>query len=236
MFGIEQRQFLLAVFLENLEPLALSVQVRLVLTEIAPGKRSGEAALARCYASIRSAPIGDVRAISASQRAADTDSPADTDSLSAGTILGGTYRVVHELSRGAMGVVYKGHHAMLQRPAAIKLLDPHRTNEQSIKRFEQEVQLTSQLNHPNTIAIYDYGRTVEGAFYYVMEYLDGVTLDNLVNDVGPLPAGRVVFILQQLCGALSEAHECGLVHTASGQQMAVCTEPGGRLLACGQSR
>ncbi len=124
----------------------------------------------------------------------------------------GLYAIDEKLGAGATGVVYRAHHAMLHRPVAIKMLDPNRTNERSVGRFEREVQLTSQLNHPNTIAIYDYGRTTEGVFYYVMEYLDGVALDDLIRDYGPQREGRVVHLLVQICGALAEAHAAGLVH------------------------
>src|SRR5690606_8249440 len=82
----------------------------------------------------------------------------------------------------------------------------------SIQRFEREVQITSQLNHPNTIAIYDFGRTPEGVFYYAMEYLDGIDLQELVDRYGPQPEHRVIKILTQICGSLYEAHSHGLVH------------------------
>ncbi len=83
---------------------------------------------------------------------------------------------------------------------------------QGLERFEREVQLTSQLTHPNTIAIYDYGRTAEGLFYYVMEYLEGMDLERLMVASGPLPPARVIHILRQVCGALEEAHGLGLLH------------------------
>ncbi|MBS0263150.1 MAG: protein kinase, partial [Planctomycetes bacterium] len=88
----------------------------------------------------------------------------------------GQYRLEKKLGVGAMGIVYKGHHSVLRRPTAIKMLNVDKVNEVSIERFEREVQITSQLNHPNTVAIYDYGRTDEGVFYYAMEYLDGIDL------------------------------------------------------------
>jgi serine/threonine protein kinase len=81
-----------------------------------------------------------------------------------------------------------------------------------LARFEREVQLTSQLTNPNTIAIYDYGRTPDGVFYYAMEFLEGVTLDNLIEIDGPQPEGRVVHILRHVAGSLAEAHEIGLIH------------------------
>jgi serine/threonine protein kinase len=124
----------------------------------------------------------------------------------------GQYQLEAKLGEGGMGVVYRGRHRMLRRPTAIKLLHPDKTTDEAIARFEREVQLTCQLNHPNTIAIYDYGRTPEGIFFYAMEFLDGITLEVLVNRYGPQPEGRVIHILRQICGSLAEAHQIGLVH------------------------
>ena len=124
----------------------------------------------------------------------------------------GQYELEGKLGSGGMGVVYKAHHAMLRRPTAVKMLDIDKVDEASTARFEREVQITCQLNHPNTIAIYDYGRTPEGLFYYAMEFLDGVDLQHLVEKYGPQPEGRVIRILKQICGSLYEAHSKGLVH------------------------
>jgi serine/threonine protein kinase len=124
----------------------------------------------------------------------------------------GQYRLEERLGAGAMGVVYKGHHAMLRRPTAIKMLNIDKVNEASMERFEREVQITCKLNNPNTIAIYDYGRTPEGVFYYAMEYLDGIDLQALVEKYGPQPEGRVIRILKAVCSSLYEAHSLGLVH------------------------
>jgi eukaryotic-like serine/threonine-protein kinase len=124
----------------------------------------------------------------------------------------GQYRLEHKLGSGGMGVVYKGYHAILRRVTAIKMLHVDKVNEGSIERFEREVQITCQLNNPNTIAIYDYGRTEEGVFYYAMEFLDGIDLQVLVEKYGPQPESRVIHILQQVCGSLFEAHSLGLVH------------------------
>lgn len=124
----------------------------------------------------------------------------------------GQYTLEEKLGAGAMGVVYKGHHAMLRRPTAIKLLNTDKVDDTSIQRFEREVQITCRLNHPSTIAIYDYGRTPEDVFYYAMEYLDGIDLQDLVNAYGPQPGGRVIALLLQVCGSLYEAHSQGLVH------------------------
>ena len=124
----------------------------------------------------------------------------------------GQYRLEERLGAGAMGVVYRGHHAMLRRPTAIKMLNVDKVNEASIERFEREVQITCKLNNPSTVAIYDYGRTPEGVFYYAMEFLDGIDLQALVDRYGPQPEGRVIRILKQVCGSLYEAHSLGLVH------------------------
>lgn len=124
----------------------------------------------------------------------------------------GQYDLERKLGQGGMGVVYKARHALLRRPTAIKLLPLGERNDSRVKRFEREVQLTAKLNHPNTIAVYDFGRTPDGVFYYAMEYVKGFTLERLVQVDGPQGAPRVLGFLKQICGALAEAHEAGLIH------------------------
>ncbi len=124
----------------------------------------------------------------------------------------GQYLLHEKLGEGGMGVVYRATHALLKRDTAVKLLPPRKVDPETIVRFEREVTLTGRLTHPNTISIFDYGRTQNGEFFYAMEFLDGLTLDEIVALSGPQPAGRVVKILAQVCSSLEEAHELGLVH------------------------
>jgi hypothetical protein len=124
----------------------------------------------------------------------------------------GQYTLEEKIGSGGMGSVYRARHAFLKRPTAVKMLNGDQATEAALARFEREVQLTSRLTHPNTIAVYDYGRTPEGVFYYAMEYLEGLNLEELVKIYGPLPEGRALNILQQVCGSLAEAHAVGLIH------------------------
>jgi serine/threonine-protein kinase len=123
------------------------------------------------------------------------------------------YRLKSRLGTGGMGVVYLAEHQLLKRPCAIKLITPDQAGDpKALARFEREVRTTARLSHPNTVEIYDYGRTDDGKFYYVMELLDGLSLADLVAMHGPLPPGRAIFLLRQACGALAEAHAASLVH------------------------
>lgn len=124
----------------------------------------------------------------------------------------GQYVLEEKIGEGGMGVVYRARHALLRRDTAVKLLLPDRADAESLARFEREVRLTCQLTHPNTIQIFDYGHTPDGVFYYAMEFLTGLNLQQLVTKFGPQPEGRVINILLQICNSLAEAHAAGLVH------------------------
>ena len=125
----------------------------------------------------------------------------------------GQYQLVRKLGEGGMGEVYLAEHALLKRPCALKLIKPEAGADPiALARFEREVQSAARLAHPNTIEIYDYGHTDDGTFYYVMEYLQGLSLADLVSQAGPLPPGRVIYLFRQVCAGLAEAHGLGLVH------------------------
>jgi len=125
----------------------------------------------------------------------------------------GQYRLKRLLGSGGMGEVYLAEHQMMKRPCAVKVIRPEKAGDpQVLARFEREVRATAKLSHWNSIDIYDYGRTSDGTFYYVMEFLPGHNLGELVQEHGPLPASRILYLMRQVCDALAEAHSHGLVH------------------------
>ncbi len=131
----------------------------------------------------------------------------------------GSYHLEELLGAGGMGEVWRGSHARLKRPAAIKLIKPEQlgaVDEQArataLQRFEREAQATAELGSAHTVTVYDFGRTGDGTFYLVMELLDGFDLETLVEEHGALPPERAAFLLKQVCHSLMDAHARGLVH------------------------
>lgn len=125
----------------------------------------------------------------------------------------GQYRLKRLLGWGGMGEVYLAEHQLLKRPCAVKVIRPHHVHDPvALVRFEREVRAMAKLSHWHSVEVFDYGRTEDGTFYYVMEYLPGLNLVEIVQRSGPLPPGRVIHFLEQTCAALGEAHQQGLVH------------------------
>lgn len=140
----------------------------------------------------------------------------------------GQYRLKQRLGSGGMGEVYLAEHQMMKRPCAIKVIRPDKAGDsRNLARFEREVRSTAKLSHWNSIDIFDYGNTPDGTFYYVMEYLPGHNLGELVELEGALPPARVVYLMDQVCRALGEAHGIGLVHRDIKPANIFCSYRGG---------
>jgi diguanylate cyclase (GGDEF)-like protein len=201
----------------SVDEVAIAVQMRGVITELGPGERSGEAALARCYGGLRSAPIGDGRIVASDDRVThDTDVGIDAGSVSAGTTLGGTYRVVHELSRGAMGVVYRGEDLGLGRPVAIKVLRSDLASDRGlVDRFRAEAGILAALHHRNLVQVYALGEHA-GDVYFVMELVEGQPLSEVLRATLErrewFPVEAVAQIALEIGDALDAMHHLGLIH------------------------
>lgn len=140
----------------------------------------------------------------------------------------GQYRLKDVLGFGGMGTVYLAEHVLLRRPCALKLIRPDQAGDsRTLLRFEREVQAAATLTHWNTVEVFDYGHTEDGTFYYVMEYLPGMNLEDMVEQHGPLPPERAVHLLRQVCQALREAHGIGLLHRDIKPSNIIACERGG---------
>jgi len=140
----------------------------------------------------------------------------------------GRYRLKQKIGSGGMGDVYLAEHRLMKRPCAIKVIRPEKAGDpRAIARFEREVRATSRLNHWNSISIFDYGRTADGTFFYVMEYVTGLSVQELVKHRGAMAPARAVYLLKQACNALSEAHSIQLVHRDIKPANLMVTELGG---------
>ncbi|MEP6692000.1 MAG: serine/threonine-protein kinase [Gemmatimonadaceae bacterium] len=131
----------------------------------------------------------------------------------------GSYRIGERLGRGGMGEVFRATHRLLARPAAVKLINPEALRGESaesarvtVERFRREAEAAALLSSPHTISLYDFGASDDGTFYYVMELLDGVDLEQLIDRYGAMPPERAVHLLIQTCASLGEAHATGLIH------------------------
>jgi diguanylate cyclase (GGDEF)-like protein len=196
--------------------IALPVQVRATATELAPGERSGEAALARCYGALRGVGPGAVCVVASDARAAESEPGSDTGGLSTGMILGGTYRVAHELSRGAMGVVYRGEDLGLGRAVAIKVLRSDLASDRDlVARFRAEAGLLASLHHPNLVQVYALGEHA-GDVYFVMELVEGQPLSEVLHatlDRGEwFPTAAAAQIALEIGDALDAMHAVGVIH------------------------
>ncbi|HYV35732.1 MAG TPA: serine/threonine-protein kinase [Gemmataceae bacterium] len=140
----------------------------------------------------------------------------------------GQYRLKEKLGSGGMGEVYLGEHVLLRRQCAVKLIRPDQAGDPTnLQRFEREVQAMATLTHWNTVEVFDYGHAEDGTFYYAMEYLPGLTLQELVDKYGPLPPERAIHFLRQICGALQEAHGLGIIHRDVKPSNVIVCERGG---------
>ncbi len=142
----------------------------------------------------------------------------------------GQYRLKRRLGRGGMGEVYLAEHDLMKRPCAVKIIRPGRSADmKTLARFEREVRAVARLTHWNTVEIFDYGRAEDGTFYYAMEYLPGLSLQEIVERQGPVQPARAVHLMRQVCDALIEAHGKGLIHRDLKPSNVIAAERGGVL-------
>ena len=130
-----------------------------------------------------------------------------------GDIIADRYRVVEQIGAGAMGTVYRAEHVQISKVMAIKLLHHEvEQNPENVARFHREAEAASRLNHPNTVHVFDFGRTKTGSLYLVMEYVDGDDLGKVITKGGAMPFGRVAYVCAQVAGSVADAHAAGVIH------------------------
>ncbi len=160
-----------------------------------------------------SAPCGETHSFCFACGGALEHDTANREDPLIGRTLPGGYRVTHVVGIGGMGRVYCAEQVALGRTVAVKVVHPHLADDElAAARFLNEARTASRLSHPNSVAIFDFGRTEQGQPYIVMEYLRGRDLARVAHDEGPLPMRRVTDVLRQTLAALEEAHALGIVH------------------------
>jgi diguanylate cyclase (GGDEF)-like protein len=194
----------------------LDVRIRVVLSEVARGERSGEAAFARCYSALRTSTPGDPTVVPPDDRHGEADTQIESPGLAVGTVVGGTYRVLHELSRGAMGVVYRGEDLGLGRAVAIKVLRSDLASDRElVVRFRAEAGILASLHHDNLVAVYSLGEHA-GDVYFVMELVEGQPLSDVLRRTLDrdewFPVAAVIQITSEIADALDAMHARGLIH------------------------
>jgi serine/threonine-protein kinase len=143
-----------------------------------------------------------------------SERPSGPDPL-IGRIINDRFRIVSMIARGGMGKVYRAEQVPLGREVALKVLHPNYSGDSDPefhKRFFLEASTTAKLTHPNTVSIFDYGRTEDDVYYIAMELLDGKTLHRALRESGPMEPARILHITAQICRSLREAHELGVIH------------------------
>jgi diguanylate cyclase (GGDEF)-like protein len=193
---------------------AIDVEVRASVTPLGPGERSGEAAFARGLTGLRRSQPGEVVLIAPSEKV--EDSSGEAAGLTAGTIVGGTYRVIHELSRGAMGVVYRGEDLGLSRAVAIKVLRSDiASDREAVAQFRAEAALLAQLHHENLVQVFALGEHA-GDVYFVMELVEGQPVSEVLREHNQrgekFPTAAVAQIAMEIADALDAMHAIGVIH------------------------
>jgi diguanylate cyclase (GGDEF)-like protein len=195
---------------------SVQLSVRATMSEVGKGERSGEAAFSRCYAALRHAPIDDALVVAVDERGGDTGDGAGEGGLTAGTVVGGNFRVLHELSRGAMGVVYRGEDLGLGRPVAIKVLRSDLASDRDlVARFRAEAGLLASMHHNNLVQVFSLGEH-GGDVYFVMELVEGQPLSEVLRSTihrGEwFPTAAVAQVSMEIADALDAMHARGLIH------------------------